>query len=364
MSGTFYAVIPAGGSGTRLWPLSRANNPKFLHRFADDERSLLQATVDRVSSLASPEHTMIVTGAAHVEAVGKQLPMLPTENLVVEPVPRDSAPAIGLAAAIIAQRDPTAIMGSFAADHQVRDAGAFVEAVRTAIAAADQGHLVTIGLNPTRAETGYGYIQQGERRTDGVCAVRAFKEKPSATLAEQYLASGDYLWNASMFVWRVDVILAEIERQLPELHRGLRQIAADWSAPSQNETVARIWPTLPKISIDYAVMEKAAARGRVVTVPASIDWTDVGDWRTLGELTPAIEDGNAVINTDDNNGEVVLIDTNDSVIVPAAKRLVSLIGLNGVIVVDTPDALLVCARDRAQDVKKVMDRLSADDPHR
>lgn len=355
-----HAVIPAGGSGTRLWPLSRTDYPKFLLPLTGSTASLLQTTVARLAPLVPPERTVIVTGERHRAAVAAQLPGLPPENILTEPSPRDSCAAIGLAAAVIARRDPDAIMGSFAADHLVRDLDRFTEAVRAAVAGAEQGWLMTIGMKPTRPETGYGYVQCGEPIDDGpVRRVRQFKEKPTRQLAEQFLASGEYLWNASMFLWRVEVFLAELARQRPALHAGLLQIAEVWDTPDRSAVLAEVWPKLEKIAVDYAVMEGAAARGLVATVPGDFGWTDVGDFHNLGDLLPADDYGNVVLAPGDKDAEpsVRLADSHGVVAVAAGGRLMSLLGLKDVVVVDTPDALLVCARDRAQDVKRLVDDL-------
>ncbi|MEH0843417.1 sugar phosphate nucleotidyltransferase [Micromonospora sp. CPCC 205711] len=354
-----YAVIPAGGSGTRLWPLSRAGHPKFLHPLTGSSASLLQATVDRLAPLATPDCTLVVTGAAHAAAVARQLTRLPEENILVEPSPRDSCAAIALAAAVIAVRDPEAVMGSFAADHLIRDTAAWVETVRAAVRGAEQGLLMTVGITPTHAETGYGYLETGAPTGDGLLRpVIEFKEKPAAPVAEAYLRSGRHLWNASMFVWRVDIFLAELARQQPALHAGVTTIAAAWGTPEQDEALGAIWPTLPKISVDYAVMEGAATAGRVATVPGDFGWNDVGDFHTLGDVLPADAAGNVVLGTDAKPG-VLLHDCAGLVVVPQSGRLVAALGLRDVIVVDTPDAVLVCPRDRAQDVKLLVDELKA-----
>ncbi|MGN9805277.1 mannose-1-phosphate guanylyltransferase [Micromonospora sp. L32] len=352
-----YAVIPAGGSGTRLWPLSRAGHPKFLHPLTGTSASLLQATVNRLAPLTTPEHILVVTGAAHAAAVARQLTGVPEENILVEPSPRDSCAAIALAAAVIAQRDPEAVMGSFAADHLIRDADAWVETVRAAVRGAERGLLMTVGITPTRAETGYGYLETGEPTGDDpLRPVTEFKEKPAAPVAEAYLRSGRHLWNASMFVWRVDVFLAELARQQPALHAGVSAIAAAWGTPEQDDILGTVWPTLPKISVDYAVMEGAATAGRVATVPGDFGWNDVGDFHTLGDVLPADPAGNVVLGTDAKPG-VLLHDCADLVVVPQSGRLVAALGVRDLIVVDTPDAVLVCPRDRAQDVKVLVDAL-------
>ncbi|HEX6499244.1 MAG TPA: sugar phosphate nucleotidyltransferase [Micromonosporaceae bacterium] len=358
-----YAVVPAGGSGTRLWPLSRTGFPKFLHPLTGTSASLLQATIARLAPLAPIGRTYVVTGTAHAAAVARQLPDLPDDNLLVEPSPRDSCPAIGLAAAIIARRDPDAVMGSFAADHLVRDPQRFVEVLRQAEAGARDGLLMTVGISPVSPETGYGYLQCGPTIGDGpVRRVEEFKEKPSREVAEEYLESGRYLWNASMFVWRVDVFLAELARQQPELYAGLTRVADAWATDDRAEVLGEVWPTLPKISVDYAVMERAAAKGMVGTVRAEFGWNDVGDFHTLGELLPRDESDNVVIGGSDKP-TVLLRDTSRTVVVPDSGRLVATLGVDDLVIVDTPDALLVCARDQAQRVKLLVDDLASRGDH-
>jgi mannose-1-phosphate guanylyltransferase len=293
--------------------------------------------------------------------VARQLPRLPTENILIEPSPRESAPAIGLAAALIAARDPDAVMGSFAADHHIVRAEVFAEAVREAIDVARQGYLVTIGLEPTRPETGYGYIHRGSRLERGAgFSVSEFTEKPSLDRAQRFVDSGEYLWNASMFAWRASVLLDEIARFAPELHRGLLAIAEAWDGPERDDVVARVWPTLPKIAIDYAVMEGAAAAGRVVTIPADLGWHDIGDWHAVGEVVAPDAHGNSILGS----ARTYLDGASDCVIAGHSGRMVAVVGLNDVVVVDTDDAVLVCARSHAQDVKRIVAELDADDPLR
>jgi mannose-1-phosphate guanylyltransferase len=362
--GMLYAVIPAGGSGTRLWPLSRAGHPKFLHPLTGTDASLLQATVERLAPLADPEHILIVTGVAHAAAVARQLVGVPEQNILVEPSPRDSCAAIALAAAIIARREPEAIMGSFAADHLIADAPAFADVIRQAMAGAAEGLLMTLGITPTRPETGYGYVQCGgplhlaDSAADGVLAVEEFKEKPAYDVAEGYVKSGNYLWNAGMFVWRVDVFLTELARQQPQLHAGISLIAQAWDSPNREEVLGEVWPTLPRISVDYAVMEGAAAVGRVGTVPGDFGWNDIGDFHTLGEVLAADSAGNVIVGRDTMAKPGVLLrDTEGLVVVPNSGRLVAALGVRDLIIVDTPDAVLVCPRDRAQEVKAIVDEL-------
>ena len=359
--GALYSVIPAGGSGTRLWPLSRAEAPKLLHALTGSSASMLQATVARLRPLSPLDRTYVVTGAAHAAAVARQLPDLPDGNVLVEPSPRDSCAAIGLAATLIARRDPDAVMGSFAADHLIRDEEAFVAVIGEAVTAARDGRLMTVGIRPTHAETGYGYLQCGPAIGAGEAReVSRFKEKPSPKVAKQYLASGEYLWNAGIFVWRVDAFLAELSRQQPTMHAALSRIADAWGTDEQDTVLGELWPRLARISVDHAVMEGAADVGLVGTVPGDFGWTDVGDFDTLGRVLAASD-------TADTNGNVVVLEPKDApallresrrcVVVGQSGRLVVALGVHDLVIVDTPDALLVCGRDRAQDVKAIVDEL-------
>ncbi|MEV6299519.1 sugar phosphate nucleotidyltransferase [Actinoplanes sp. NPDC051861] len=356
-----YGVVLAGGTGTRLWPLSRAGHPKFLHPLTGTEASLLQATVDRLDTLTSPERTFVVTGVAHAAAVSRQLTAVPDENVLVEPSPRDSCAAIALAAAVIARRDPDAVMGSFASDHLIADTAEFAAVIRKAIAGAQQGLLMTLGITPTRPETGYGYLQcGGPAGGEGALKVEEFKEKPSYDVAESYVKSGNYLWNAGMFVWRVDTFLSELSRQQPQLAAGVSRIAQAWDTAAREEVLGEVWPTLPRISVDYAVMEGAASAGRVGTIPGDFGWNDVGDFHTLGEVLTADPAGNVVVGSGadlEQRPTVLLRDSESLVVLPNSGRLVAALGVRDLIIVDTPDAVLVCPRERAQEVKHLVDEL-------
>ncbi|MCA1656109.1 MAG: mannose-1-phosphate guanylyltransferase [Actinobacteria bacterium] len=353
-----YAVVPAGGSGTRLWPLSRAAQPKFLHDLTGAGRTLIQATYARLLPLSAPERIYVVTGTAHAAGIARQLPDLPTQNVLVEPAPRDSAPAMGLAAAVIARRDPEAIMGSFASDHVVADETAFQASVSIAAQAAAAGYLMTIGITPTVPETGYGYLRVGAALpVAGAFSVEQFKEKPTREVAEGYLASGRYAWNASMFLWRVDAFLAELRRQQPVLHAGLTRIAADWGTERQDQTLGTVWPGLPKVTVEHGVMEDAAGRGRVGAVPGDFGWHDVGDWDGLGAVLPPSGADNIVLG---ERSAHVGVDTAHCVVVPAGGRLLATLGISGLVVVDTDDVVLVCSRERAQDVRELVAALRAD----
>lgn len=349
-----WAVIPAGGSGTRLWPLSRAARPKFLLPLLG-ERSLLQQTLDRISPLVTREQSLVVCGPAHAAPVARQLPELPEGNILVEPAPRGSGPAIALATAIVARREPDAIIMSFAADHEVTDQAAFLAALDTAIAAAHDDWLVTIGLSPTRPETGYGYIERTDETivdTSHGAAFRVsrFVEKPDEARAAQYIASGRYLWNASMFIWRAEALLAEVERLQPEVASGVARIAEAWGTPSQDRVTADIWATMPESTIDQGILEHAR---RIAVVPADLGWSDVGDWNNIGDLIERDDAGNSV------RGEMVQSLTRDCVVWSETGRLIALVGLDNIAVVDTDDALLVVDRKHAQEVRRIVDQLKA-----
>ena len=349
-----WAVIPAGGSGTRLWPLSRAARPKFMLPLLGD-RTLIQQTFDRVTRLTPSDRVLVVCGPAHAAAIARQLPDLPEGNIIIEPTPNGTAPALALANALIQRQDPLAIMASFAADHDVTDLDAFDRAVRTAIRAAKLGDLVTIGLTPTRPETGYGYIERtAEVRVTGdegtAYKSSRFVEKPDLETATEYLESGRFLWNASMFIWRVDSLTNELARLQPEIQAGVTEIARAWNSRNRERVHAQVWSTMPSATIDTGVMENAE---RVAVVPADMGWSDVGDWHGLGELIEQDSAGNTI------RGELVQIDTTNSVVWSESRRMVATIGINNVVIVDTEDALLVVDRGRCQDVRKVVDELKA-----
>ncbi|MGI8417174.1 MAG: mannose-1-phosphate guanylyltransferase [Nakamurella sp.] len=348
----FWSVIPAGGAGTRLWPLSRSGSPKFLHDLTGTGRTLLQGTVDRLQPLCA-DRLLVVTGIRHAEAVAAQLPMLAADNLIAEPSPRDSMPAIGLAAAILERRDPQAVIGSFAADHVIGDDDAFRGCVREAIAVARTGSLVTIGIEPTAPSTAFGYIRLGASLsvTDAPSAhaVDAFVEKPDADTAAEYLATGQYKWNAGMFVVQAAVLMQLLASYQPSLAGSLRAIAAD------RGRLAELWPSLTKIPIDTAVAEPAAADGRVAVIPGGFDWDDVGDFASLAPLVPEAAPGLRVLG----DSSLVLLQDASGLVAPGSGRTVVLLGIDDAVVVDTPDAVLVTTADRAQDVKKIVDALKS-----
>jgi mannose-1-phosphate guanylyltransferase len=355
----FWAVVPAGGAGTRLWPLSRAGSPKFLHDLTGTGRTLLQGTWDRLVPLAGRDGVLVVTGAAHAAAVAEQLPELPATSLLAEPSPRDSMAAIGLAAAVLRRRHPDAVIGSFAADHVLADLPAFSDAVRQAVATARAGWVVTIGIQPSHPATGFGYIRAGDALdVPGAPLARRveqFVEKPDAATARAYLADGGYRWNAGMFVTRADVLLDHLGDQHPDLRDGLVAIADAWDTDRRDAVLGDTWPHLMKIAIDHAVAEPVAAAGGVAVVPGAFGWDDVGDWDSLAALLPGADDATAVLG----DAEQVLALDGSGVVVPGSGRLVAVVGAPDVVVVDTPDAVLVTTRARAQQVKAVVDALRA-----
>ena len=355
----FIAVIPAGGVGTRLWPLSRAAAPKFLHDLTGSGSTLLRATYDRLEPLAG-KGVLVVTGNAHRNAVCSQLPEIQDSDLVLESEPKDSGAAIGLAAAILYQRDPEIIMGSFAADQVISPDDLFQDAVREAIHTAAAGKIVTIGIKPTHPSTGFGYIRSGGNlsiaKAPSAQAVVEFVEKPSEDVAQQYVDSGEYVWNAGMFVAPVSLMLKHLEANQPELFKGLTEIAQAWDTPERDEVTARVWPTLPKIAIDYAVAEPAAAAGDVAVVPGAFRWDDVGDFASVGRLNSAREVDDVTVL---GEGARVFTENASGVVVTDTKRVIALIGIKDVVIVDTPDALLVTTMANSQRVKAAVDALKA-----
>ncbi|WP_125774200.1 mannose-1-phosphate guanylyltransferase [Antribacter gilvus] len=357
----FYAVIPAGGAGTRLWPVSRSRSPKFLHDLTGSGRTLLQATVDRLTPLTGSAGVVLVTGDHHVAAARTQVPELREDAILAEPSPRDSMAAIGLAAAVLQQRHGDVVIGAFAADQVLSGQAAFEQAVREAVAAARAGYFVTVGIAASRPSTAFGYVRSGAslgvEGAPTAMHARGFTEKPDAETAREYLRSGEYRWNAGMFIVRTSVLLGHLAEQRPELHDGLREIAAAWDTEDRARVVADVWPGLERIAIDHAVAEPVAATGGVAVVPGTFGWDDVGDFNSLAALLPSADDGGSKVLGDPS--DVIRVDSAGSVVVPAAGRLVAVLGLDDVVVVDTPDALLVTTRARAQQVKSVVDAVRA-----
>ncbi|GMA32168.1 mannose-1-phosphate guanylyltransferase [Litorihabitans aurantiacus] len=362
-----YAIVPAGGAGTRLWPLSRRSRPKFLLDLLGSGRTLLQGTLDRLLPLTGAERVVVVTGAVHAGAVVDQLPELGADQVLAEPSPRDSMAAIGLAAAILRERHGDVLVASFAADHVVPEVEGFHAAVRHAAVAARAGYVATIGITPTAPSTAFGYVHAGaplapEEGGPVARVVAQFVEKPDAETAAEYLARGDVAWNAGMFVARTDVLLGHLERLQPPLAAGLAEIARAWETPSRQEVLERVWPTLTRIAIDHAIAEPVAATGGVAVVPGSFTWDDVGDWASLAELLPAGDDGTRLaLGAGTEAPAVVTVDSPGALVSTAGGVgvAVAVVGVPDAVVVLTPDALLVTDAAHAQQVKAAVDVLKA-----
>ncbi|OAT80347.1 mannose-1-phosphate guanylyltransferase [Desulfotomaculum copahuensis] len=351
-----FAAIMAGGTGQRFWPLSRRDRPKqFLSLVG--ERTMLQLTVDRLAGLMPPENILVITGDAYLETVYEQLPEIPRENVVAEPCGRDTAAAVGLAAVHVRHRDPEGIMVVLPADHYIADVQRFQAVLRSAAAHAAGGEwLVTLGITPTRPDTGYGYIRRGEPLAEcgGVpaCRVERFTEKPAPEAARRFLASGRYLWNSGMFIWRADLISRLIDEHLPELAAGLAEIGralADMPGGvtagyiSYIKKLVRIYPRLPKVSVDYGIMEKA---DNVLVLPGDFGWDDVGSWPALERCRETEDNGNVI------EARGVFLETSNSIIhVPG--RLVATLGIADLVVVDDGECLLVCSKERAGELKRL-----------
>lgn len=355
----FFSIIPAGGVGSRLWPLSRADAPKFLHDLTGSGETLLRATWNRLAPLAGPDRVMVVTGRAHRRAVEEQLPGLADRNIVLESEPKDSSAAIGLAAAILQRREPGVIVGSFAADHVIGDVPSFHRTVAEAVHAADQGYIATIGIEPSEPAIGFGYIHCGDALdipgAPRARRVESFVEKPDLATARAYVADGEHLWNAGMFIARADALLDQMRQEQPDLVAALEELAAAWDDPTtRGPAVDRLWPGLTRIAIDYSVAEPAARAGRLAVIPGDFDWDDVGDFSAIAKLQSGGRKNDLAILGENAR---VLADASSGIVVSQSGRIISLIGVRDIVVVDTPDALLVTTTQNAQRVKTVVDAL-------
>jgi mannose-1-phosphate guanylyltransferase len=348
-----YAVIMAGGKGTRFWPKSREKMPKHLLDIACDD-TIIQETVKRIELLIPPENILIVTGQSHCDELMGQLPRIPRENILVEPVGRNTAPCIGLAALHVLHRSFDDVMVVLPADHLIADAVRFRQVLSVAAEMAwKEDHLLTVGITPTAPETGYGYLEKGALKEivsgEYIYEVKSVREKPPRTQAESFIAQGTFYWNSGMFIWKAGAVLRAIRQWLPHLYEGLGEIKKALGTDREEAVIHQVYHGIKPVSIDYGVMEKA---GNVLLIPGDFGWSDVGSWDALWEVMDKDERGNAA-----NAKELFLsVDSRNS-LVHSPRKLVALVGVEDLIVVETDDALLVCRKGRSQDVKKVVEML-------
>jgi mannose-1-phosphate guanylyltransferase len=353
-----YAVIMAGGGGTRLWPISRRDRPKQLLPLIADE-SLFQTTVKRLEGLFAADHIFVVTVANQVDGLKQQAPEIPSENYLIEPAPKGTASVIGLAAAILYKRDSNAVMAILPSDHYIRNKDLFHLFLRIATDVARDDYLVTLGISPTYPATGYGYIQRGdtlpEKYPYPVYRVKRFKEKPGEAAAREMIRGGDHSWNSGMFIWKAERILAEMSRQMPSLRLAVEEVSKAFGTPEYDSIIDKIWPKLNVETIDYGIMEQA---DRVAVLPAGgLEWSDVGSWESLFDVLIPDEDGNIVFS-----GHHMGLDTHNSLVYGNRDgRLVVTIGVDDLIIVDGGDVLMVCHKDHAQEVKRIVSSLKNSD---
>lgn len=344
------AVIMAGGKGERFWPRSRRTMPKQFLSLTEDGKTMIQHTVERIKSLVSIQDVFVVTNKDYESLVKEQLNGLPEENILLEPAARNTAPCVGLAAAYIRKKYEDAVMLVLPSDHLIKFNGIFINTLKDAIQVAEEGtNMVTIGITPNYPETGYGYINFGDEKVgaNNVYQVERFVEKPNLQIAKEYLESGKYLWNSGMFVWKTSTILAQFEKYLPEMYQGLLKIEEAIGSSQEVEVLEKEFSDFESESIDYGIMEKAS---NIYTLPGSFGWDDVGSWLALERFNRTNEDGNVV------SGNVISINTKNA-IVQGSDKLIATIGVENLIIVDTEDAMLICAKDSTQDVKKVIENL-------
>lgn len=355
-----YAVIMAGGGGTRFWPWSREESPKqVLPVFSD--RAMIWETVERIRPLIPPERILIVTARAQVAGLRREIPQVPAKNLLAEPAGKSTAPCLCLAAAHVRRQDPRGVMVVLSADHYIGERREFLRAIRAAADfARERDYLVTLGVPPAGPETGYGYIEKGKilGRIRGlpVLQAKSFREKPSLSRAKVYLQSGRYLWNSGMFVWRVDVFREAVRDLLPGLFGEMRRLENTLGTSRAKSTLEQVYECCPAVSVDYGIMEKAA---NVALIEARFSWSDVGSWAALGGICAADPKGNSLISCrGTGKGRSLLVDSSGCV-VRSEEKLIALVGMKDTVVVEAGNALLVCPRDRSQEVRRVLEELKA-----
>ena len=343
------ALIMAGGRGERFWPRSRKNLPKQFLSLTDDGKTMIQLTVERILPLVKMEDIYIATNKNYKELVRSQLPGTPEENILCEPVGRNTAPCIGLGAAHIGKKYENALMLVLPSDHLIKFNNMFLSSLREACRVAmEDDNLVTLGITPTYPETGYGYIKFNPQKTlGGAYQVERFVEKPTLEVAKEYLETEEYLWNSGMFIWKLSSIWKNMEKYMPETYAGLQRIGAAIGTPEEEAVLEQEFAALPSVSIDYGIMEKAQ---HIYTIPGTFGWDDVGSWLAVERIKKTNEDGNVV------NGNVITIDTHNC-IVQGTNKLIAAVGLRDLIIVDTEDAILICEKHRAGDIRKVTENL-------
>ncbi len=360
MSDNYYAVIMAGGEGSRLWPLSRRARPKQMLPLIE-ERTLFQIALQRLSAIFPPERIRVVTSPAQSEELMRQAPELGADNFMLEPEPRGTAAAIGLVAAALQFQNPDAVMAVLTADHYIGDEDRFHQYLLAAEQLAEEGALVTLGIETEYGATEYGYIHKGApyKKVSGfdTYKVARFKEKPQKAEAQELHVSGEYAWNSGMFVWRVDRIMQEFERHMPKLYEGLQAIAADWAGPQRQQTLERVWPTVPHQTIDYGVMEHAE---HVVVIPAKdMQWNDVGNFPALFDVLAALRDEAGNLDMGQKTHKIAT--RNSLVHSNGSDRLIVTIGVDDLVVIDTGDVLMICSREHAADVRQAIRYLKEND---
>ena len=358
----FRPIILAGGSGTRFWPRSRRARAKQVLAL-DGERSMIQRTVDRLAPLANPQGFWVITNSLLSDAICDQLGAVSAEQVVREPAARNTAPAAGLAAFLVERTAPDAVLGMFPADHVIADEAGFLAVLERAIKLAAAGeNMVVLGVTPTRAETGYGYIETGEALADGTLRVRRFTEKPNQERAETFVAAGNYHWNSGIFIWSARTLANAVREHLPETAPLLEEIAAAYGRPDFHEVFARLYPKCENISVDYAVLEPCSAKGEhrsnLYCLPANFGWNDLGSWAALYEhQIEQLKAGDEHGNVAESSGSLQIGANRNYVYSP--KKFVALVGVQDLVVVETDDAILITTRHHSQDVGKVVKELAA-----